>query len=153
MMPLSYSKDVITLADDEFLMVYGVNHVATLKATYMNVTVYATGREVNGTRVREANAFLGGVDDVLPAAPTGYLHGDPDALLMYAYKVSRSCREKEPNCLLLSAPCARLKLDSSTVLGLYFRMYLEPATKVGAAMSEILYDRIIKSSPRPPAHP
>jgi hypothetical protein len=27
-------------------------------------------------------------------------------------------------------------------------MYLEPATKVGAAMPEILYDRVIKFSPR-----
>jgi hypothetical protein len=30
-------------------------------------------------------------------------------------------------------------------------MYLEPPTKVGAAMPEILYDRVIKFSPRPPA--
>jgi hypothetical protein len=29
-------------------------------------------------------------------------------------------------------------------------MYLEPATKVGAAMPEILYDRVIKFSPRAP---
>lgn len=42
MMPLAYLNDVITLADDEFLMVYVVNHVATLKARYQNITVYAT---------------------------------------------------------------------------------------------------------------
>jgi hypothetical protein len=152
MMPLSYLNDVITLADDEFLMVYGVNHFATLKTTYMNINFYATGREVNGNLVGEANAFVGGVsDDVLPGTATGYLPaGAPDAKLMYAYKVSRSCGEDEPNCLPLSAPCALVTLDSSTVLGLYFRMYLEPATKVGAAMQEILYDRVIKFSPRPP---
>ena len=163
MMPLAYSNDVITLGDDEFLMVYGVNHVATLKANYMNVTVYATGREVNGNPDPDvkANAFLGGVfADTLSDTAKGYLSdGDPDAKLMYAYKVSRSCgKDKargkdEANCLQLSAPCERLTLDSSTILGLYFRVYLEPATKAGAAMSEILYDRVIKFSPRPPQPP
>ncbi len=150
MMPLAYLNDVITLADDEFLMVYGVNHVATLKATYQNITVYATGREIHGKLVGEANAFVGGVsDEDLPGTATAYLPaGDPDAKLMYAYKVSRSCGTNEANCLPLSAPCPRLTLDSSTILGLYFRMYLEPATKVGVAMSEILYDRVIKFSPR-----
>jgi hypothetical protein len=152
MMPLSYLNDVITLADDEFLMVYGVNHVATLKTTYMNINFYATGRKVDGNPVGEANAFVGGVsDNVLPGTATGYLTaGDSDAELMYAYKVSRNCGKDEPNCLPLSAPCVRLTLDSNTVLGLYFRMYLEPATKVGAAMQEILYDRVIKFSPRSP---
>ena len=150
-MPVSYLDDVITLADDEFLMVYGVNHFATLKTTYMNINFYATGREVNGNLVGEANAFVGGIsDEDLPGTATGYLPaGDPDAKLMYAYRVSRSCGKGEPNCLPLSAPCPSLTLDSSTVLGLYFRMYLEPATKVGAAMQEILYDRVIKFSPRP----
>jgi hypothetical protein len=152
MMPQSYLNDVITLADDEFLMVYGVNHVATRKTTYMNINFYTTGREVNGSLVMQDNAFLGGVsDDDLQGSATGYLPGNTDANLMYAYKVSRSCGKDEPNCLPLAAPCARVTLDSSTVLGLYFRMYLEPATKVGAAMQEILYDRVIKFSPRPPA--
>lgn len=156
MMPISFLNDVITLADDEFLMVYGVNHVATLKTTYMSINFYATGRiDVNGNPGTQDNAFVGGVsDDVLPGTAKGYFpKGDPDAKLMYAYRVSRSCGKNEDNCLPLSAPCARLTLDSSTVLGLYFRMYLEPATKVGAAMSEILYDRVIKFSPRPPQPP
>ncbi len=153
MAPNLYVDDVLTLADDEFLMVYGVNHVATRKTTYMNINFYATGREVNGSPHAQDNAFVGGIfDDVLPGTAMGYLPaGDPDGNLMYAYKVSRSCGKDEPGCLRLSAPCAALTLDSSTVLGLYFRMYLEPATKVGAAMQEILYDRVIKFSPRPPA--
>jgi hypothetical protein len=69
---------------------------------------------------------------------------------MYAFKVSRNCGN-EPNCLPLAlGDCPRLTIDKDTVLGLLFRMYLEPATKVGAAMPEILYDRVIKFSPRAP---
>ncbi len=153
-MPQPRLNDIITLADDEFLMVYGVNHVATRKTTYMNINFYATGREVDGNPVAQDNAFVGGVSDGdLPGTATGYLQaGDPDAKLMYAYKVSRNCVNGEPNCLPLSTPCGdRLTLNSSTILGLYFRMYLEPATKVGAVMQEILYDRVIKFSPRPPS--
>jgi hypothetical protein len=135
--------DEITLADDEFLMVYGANHVATGKATYMSINVYAS---------ETAKLSIGALDDRdFPNTATPYLPaGDPAGNVMYAYKVSRNC-ESEPNCLQLSIEdCPRLTIDSSTILGLIFRMYLEPATKVGAAMPEILYDRIIKFSPRSP---
>jgi hypothetical protein len=43
--------------------------------------------------------------------------------------------------------CPRLTIDSDTILGLIVRMYLEPGTKVGPAMPEILYDRVLKFSP------
>jgi len=134
----------ITLADDEFLVVYGANHVATGKATYMNMNVYAS---------EMAKLTLGALDDrKFPGTAWPYLPpGDPAAKLMYAYKISRNCGG-QTNCLPLSIPqgCTRLTLDSSTLLGIFTRIYLEPATKVGPALTEILYDRIIKFSPRPP---
>jgi hypothetical protein len=138
-----YDNIQITLDDDEFLMVYGVNHVATGKATYMNINVYGsyTGK-----------LTLGGLDDsqfhdtASPYLPAG----DPAGDLMYVYKVSRKCGKDEPLCLPLSVPqgCARQTLDPNTLLGLFTRIYLEPPTKVGPALPEILYDRIIKFSPR-----
>ena len=134
----------LTLGDDEFLMVYGVNHVATGKATYMNLNFYAD---------KQAQLFVGSLSDSeFPAAAPGYLPGDPAADVLYAYKVSRHCNEGETYCLPLSPPegCTRLKLDSGTVLTVFDRIYLEPATKVGPAMPEILYDRVIKFSPRAP---
>jgi len=138
-------RDEITLDDDEFLMVYGVNHVATGKATYMNFNIYAS-------RLEDGKVPIGGTDDrTFAGSAAAYLPADPAASLMYALKVSRNCRN-EPNCLTLALDgCPRLTIDKDTVLGLLFRMYLEPATKVGAAMPEILYDRVIKFSPRAPA--
>ena len=42
-----------------------------------------------------------------------------------------------------------MTLDSSTLLGFAIRAHLEPATKVGPALPEMmLYDLIIKFSPR-----
>lgn len=136
----------ITLADDEFLMVFGPNHVATGKATYMNINVYAS---------ETAKLTLGAIDDRTftgKGTATPYLPaGDPDADLMYAYKISRNCGG-EANCLQLTVPdgCTRLTLDDTTLLGVFTRMYLEPETRIGPAMPEILYDRVIKFSPRMP---
>jgi hypothetical protein len=138
------STDEITLADDEFLMVYGVNHVATGKATYHSVNVYSS---------KEGKVPIGVVEDPAfsdSAAP--YLFDDPAAAkLMYAFKVSRNCGGQS-NCVPLAIDgCPRVTIGPNTVLGLFVRMYLEPATKVGAAMPEVLYDRVIKFSPRPPS--
>jgi hypothetical protein len=137
------SNDELKLADDEFLMVYGVNHVATSKSTYMSLNVYSgnVGKVVIGSIA----------SDKFPGSASPYLaDGDPAQDLMYAYKVSRSCGS-EPNCLqLTSEGCPRLSIDSNTMLGLIWRMYLEPATRVGAANHEILWDRVLKFSPRPP---
>lgn len=137
------SSDELTLADDEFLMVYGVNHVATGKSTYMSMNVYSgnVGKVVIGSIS----------NDQFPGSASPYLaDSDPAGDLMYAYKVSRNCGS-EPNCLTLTIEgCPRLSIDSSTMLGLIWRMYLEPATKVGAANHEVLWDRVIKFSPQAP---
>jgi hypothetical protein len=137
------SNDRITLGDDEFLVFYGVNHIATGKATYMNVNITAGETEKLSVGTLDDRVFPGAAPTYLPA-------GDAAASQMYAYKVSRKCAADELNCLPLSVPegCTRLTLNSQTILGFPYRVYLEPATRVGAALPEILYDRILKFSPR-----
>jgi len=135
-----YPDEEITLADGEFLMIYGPNHVATGKATYMNINVYAS---------ETAKLSIGSVDDIhFQGTAASYLpQDDPAADLMFAIKVSRNCGD-EPNCLPLSADdCPRLTIDETTVLGFVIRTYLEPETLIGPAISEMLYDRVIKFSP------
>jgi len=136
------SNQRVTLADDEFLMVYGVNHVATGKASYASVNVYAS---------EYAKLSIGQVfHDKFPGTAAPYLPpGGPAVNKLYAVKVSRNCGS-EPNCIPLRVDdCPRLELANDTALGFFFRMYLEPATKAGAAIQEIVYDRAIKFSPRP----
>lgn len=136
------SLEQVTLAEDEFLMVYGANHVATGKASYHSVNVYSSS---------EGKVPIGDVDDrMFPGTAAPYLPGDAAADLMYAFKVARNCGN-EPNCVTLGLDeCERLTIDSNTVLGVIVRTYLEPETKAGAVMPEILYDRVIKFSPRAP---
>lgn len=136
------SNSEVTLADDEFLVVYGANHVATGKAVYASFNVYASDK---------AKLSIGQVfhDEYAGSAATYLASGDPAVSRLYAYKVSRNCGG-EPNCVNLRVDdCPKLTITDSTMLGFFFRMYLEPATAAGPAMQEIVYDRVIKLSPRP----
>lgn len=136
------NNDQIKLAADEFLMVYGANHVATGKATYSSISAYSG---------LEGKLSIGSVyHDRFADTATPYLPaGDPAANLMYAYKISRNCGS-DTHCMQLSLDnCAALTIGPDTLLGFIFRNYLEPSTNVGPVMPELLYDRVIKFSPRP----
>ena len=53
----------------------------------------------------------------------------------------------EPWCGLGVEHCPEFKLgDPETKLGVIWRNYVEPTTNVGAAFTEVLYDRLIKFS-------
>jgi hypothetical protein len=109
----------------------------------MNINVYTS---------ETAKLSIGSLDDRDFLNTAGYYlpAGDPAADLMFSHKVSRNCGKDEPQCLQLSAgDCNRLTIDSSTLLGIGIRTYLEPATKAGPDLPEMLYDRLIKFSPRP----
>ena len=128
-----------TLADDpnEFVIVYGVNHEASRKATFSNFVVY--GADIwNG---------VGGVkSDQYPTAEE-YLPINPNAKYLYTYKIGRRCDGE--NCYRIPGPGLKahgIELNQPIFIG--FRLYLEKATKVGPAKSEILFDRAIKFSPR-----
>jgi len=138
----------IRLTDNEFLVVYGVNHTATGKASYMNLNAYAKPSQLAIGSVFDTD-FAHSVDVYLPS--------DPAVSLLFAYKISWQCGG-EPFCLQMSTgDCARLQLDgpghaadrANTSLAFATRSYLEPATKVGPAFTEVVYHRMIKFSLHP----
>jgi len=140
----------ITLTDNDFLVIYGVNHTATGKASYMNLNAYAKPSQLAIGSVFDTD-FAHSADAYLPT-------GDPAASLMFAYKISWQCGD-ELFCLPMSSgDCASLQLDGpkhakdrkKTQLAFSTRSYLEPATKVGPAFTEVVYHRMIKFSPRQP---
>lgn len=150
-MPEFGLNDDLTLADGEFLIAYGLDHVATGKATYINVNGYDSGPP----KMALGSAFP--VD--LAGSAYQYLGwSDPDGELTWAYKIIRKStideENKEPFCMQLAVPdgCTHdgeeVVLDDTTPIGIGFRLYLEPGTSVGPAYSEIVYDQIIKFTPR-----
>jgi len=131
---------VFTLADDpnEFVIVYGVNHEAYGKAAFSLFIVY--GADI-------WNGVGGANSDQYPGTAEEYLLGNPNAKYLYAYKIGRRCDGK--NCYRVPGPGLKahgIELDQPIFV--LFRVYSEPATRVGPAKSEILWDRAIKFSPR-----
>lgn len=129
-------SDTLTLGDDpdEFAIAYGVNHAASGKATYANCSFYGeTGW--NGVAGIYNTDYAGSAEEYLP--------GNPLAKYLYVCKFARSC-DSEKNCVIVpTGPKAHgVGLDEPAFIG--FRAYMEPATRVGPAYTELLYDRVIK---------
>lgn len=130
----------VALGNDtnEFIIIYGVNHVATGKATYSSATIYgAYGWNGVGT-IHDAN-FNGTAEDYLP--------DNPNAKYLYVYKIARNCNG-DLNCFEVPTGPGAYGLALDQPLMIFWRMYLEKATKTGPSYSEIVYDRAIKFDPK-----
>jgi hypothetical protein len=170
----TYPNFMLREGMNEFVIVYGVNHQKTGKATYSSFSIYAD------------NYRWFGLDDgtVLSASPDfehsaeKYLPGDPDAQYLYAWKVARHCNPEDmPYCMEVKVngepgkpfvdidgipyactlydwhsspghpiPLGPFVLDEAEMFFLW-RAYMEPATKVAPDDNELLYDRAIYFGP------
>lgn len=153
MWDLGNPEDELTMGPDDFLVVYGPRHDVTGKVTYTNVNVYASEKVMFSLASIYSDTFAGSVDEYIGA-------GDPAAGLMYAKKFAYPGRCSGEHCSQLVVPanctpwcpthpdCPVFVLNSTTKLGIMIRNYLEPSTDVGPAYGELLYDQVIKFSPK-----
>ena len=136
------------LPNDAFAIVYGVDHAATGKATYSNAAVYLDKTVAAGVSDVNSGDFAR-----TPRTANSYVPGEPGIDKFYVWKVARNCNG-EAACLeakLLRpqhiASCrTRIAADAPVRIG--FRQYAEPATRVGPADAELLYDRVIVFRPK-----
>jgi len=141
------SEGTFTLAEDEFLMVYGVNHEATGKATYANFAIYDVCKACpyageNSRRV--AGSALEYFPDPDPKKRPPHVDS------LYAWKLARHCNG-DPNCTEVPyGDNCTTELPLGREMWVGFRAYVEPATKIGPAFSELLYDRVVKFTPAAP---
>jgi hypothetical protein len=136
------------LPADGFAIVYGVDHAATGKATYSSANVYLHQTLAAGVSSADSADFA-----AHPGTASYYLPGEPGIDKFYVWKVARNCNG-EPACLeakLLHpehiAACAT-KIAPDAPVRVAFRQYVEPATKIGPADAELLYDRAIVFRPK-----
>jgi len=137
-----WTQPTIKLPDgpDDFIIVYGVNHEKTGKATYSNFSVYADPVLKLGVVGQHSRVFAGSAREYLPDHPL--------AESLYVWKIARHCNG-DPTCLeLANCCCPKLDLDLLPDLWVAFRLYLEPGTGVGPAFAEVVYDRAIVFRPR-----
>ena len=133
-------SETFTLGNDpnEFVIVYGVNHAASGKATYSNCSFYGE-KGWNGVAGIYSTEFEGSAEQYLP--------GNPLAKYLYVCKFARSCDSGKACEVVPTGPKAHgIGLDEAAFIGV--RAYMEPATRVGPACTELLYDQAIKFSPR-----
>lgn len=122
----------------EFIIVYGVNHVATGKSIYSNFGIF--GADVfNGVGAITDVDYSGTADEYLP--------DNPNAQYLYVYKVARNC-EGDTKCFEVPYGPGGFGIRSDQPLFVFWRIYLEKATKTGPSYSEIVYDRAIKFDPK-----
>lgn len=143
------NEGFFTLADDEFIVVYGVNHEKTAKATYANFAVYDSCRSCpyagENSRTVDGSAFA-----YFTAPGQAPEHADS----LYAWKMARNCAGSPgENCTVIpygdcSSTPAGIEPNGQVFVG--FRAYVEPATKIGPAFTEVVYDRILKFTPSAP---
>jgi len=135
--------ELFTLSEnaDDFVIVYGVNHVAMGKATYHSVSAYGNDR-LNGLVTLTHRSFAG--------SAAKYLPNDPNANKLYVVKVARRCSADETDpCMEI--PAGGCPVDDLTNYGspvdaklfLVIRAYVDPETNVGPSPDEILFDRTI----------
>jgi len=132
-------SDTFTLGDDpnECIIVYGVNHALSGKATYANCSFY-------GEAVWNGVAGIYNIDYAGSAEP--FLPNNPLAKYLYVCKFVRISSSEKTCVVVPTGPGVQeVGLDELAFIG--FRAYLEPSTKVGPNSIELLYDRVIKFSP------
>ena len=159
---------------DEFVIVYGVNHQTTGKATYASFTPYvdkdrwfglkdgtttSNNYDATGNPGDSARRFL---------CPDDASKCPADVQYLYAWKVARQCNG-EPYCMPLkdefvsmdgqpyecylydwykdpTNPIGPFDLNAADI-NITWRSYMEPATNVGPDDNELLYDRLIYFGP------
>jgi hypothetical protein len=157
---------------DEFVIVYGVNHQKTGKATYSSFSIYADKDKWFG--LKNGTTLSPNFDGNGPpgASARRYLPNDPDPSIdmLYAWKVARHCEAEDmPYCMeakvnedpdhpgepFLDISDKPYRCDqeygafdlNQEEMFFLWRSYMEPATNVGPDDNELLYDRAIYFGP------
>ena len=130
------TDDFTLNSDEDFVVVYGVNHVAAGKATYANTVLYARPM---------LNGIVSLYDSMYGSSADAYLDGE-DSGSYYVMKLARAAEDEFTAAIPYSTdnPNGRFYgADNEAQLFLAYRAYVEPETGVGPSYYEIVYDRAI----------
>ena len=145
---------------DEFVIVYGVNHQATGKATYASFSLYGNPIGQVGLGTTLSTKFDLRPDGTGQPGDSARQYLTPDdpyyqyADMLYAWKVARECND-EPYCMEVdtqfespvgenyTCPAYLDYENGEDWLFFIFRNYMEPATSAAPDDNELVYDRVV----------
>ncbi len=122
-------------AEEEFVMVYGVNHHATGKSSLHTAMVVGIFND-------DSAAVVDSI--AMPGSAQRYLPDHPDADKLYAWQFRRSC-DGDPFCSDVSVECPGL--SAGEIGSIHWRAYAEAETGTRPLPSELVPDRAIKFIP------
>lgn len=144
------------LTDDskDSLYVMGVNHQRTRQALYSSLTLYNYPKLASALLV-PYGAGRGQytlMDEDYGSTAEKYLPAHPAAKYLYVVKFSRKCTPNDPD-FCLEVPSKSSNPDDITMslydqLVFIERMYINPQTKSGPAVSETVLPKLIHFKPR-----
>jgi hypothetical protein len=123
---------------NDFIIVYGVNHSATGKSTYENFVINGADIFSSVGQINDAD-FNGTANEYIP--------DNPNAKYLYVYKIARNC-DGDPHCFEVPYGPGVNGIYPNHPVTIFWRIYLEKATKTRPSFSEIVYDRAIKFDPK-----
>jgi hypothetical protein len=132
--------DFLQLAtDDDFVIVYGINHEQTRKAIYSNFSFYGV-ELLNGVAGTNSAEYANSAADYFPP-------GYENAKCYYVYKIARRAQDGEP-CVIVpystGNPSGKaFGVDNSKDAFIAFRAYIDARTQVGPSLFELIWDRAI----------
>jgi hypothetical protein len=133
------TEDFQLTSDDDFVIVYGINHERTGKAIYSNASFY--GVELfNG--VTGAFSTVQFPDTALEYFPEGY----DNAGYYYVYKMARKADENNVVIIPYSTgnPYGKAYgVDNNQAVRIVFRVYLDQIAMVGPYIFDIIWDQAI----------
>lgn len=138
-----------TLADGSFIVAYGTNHVATGKASYASIAVYADPEAALTLKTKHHLELQGSARDFIP--------DQQNADSFYAWSFSRA-GSSGPTGLhvtplaatstIFCKPYGTERHVNMSTVRFVARAYVEPATKSRPALSELLLDRLLLFTPK-----
>ena len=125
--------------DDDFVIVYGINHEETGKAIYSNFSFYGVDL-LNGIAGTSSLEYANSAADYFPP-------GYENAKHYYVYKIARSAPDGEP-CVIVPYSTGNpfgkaFGVDNNKDAFIAFRAYIDVNTQVGPSLFELIWDRAI----------
>jgi len=135
------STGSFTMYDNEFIVMYGVDHTNTGKAAYYSAAVYGEDYQ-NGVTGSNSLEWMGSADE--------YLNELGDSFFVLTASRTKGIPASGPDCVVPTAILTR-GVQKFKPIFVGFRNYLETITKSGPLPEEMISPRVIKFSK--PAYP